>query len=117
MFVNNDIAPTLQVSALDKTEYKVGDTVTYPAYTASDDLGVCYVDVMVILPNGETRLLLHDDCGEITYSLTDSVLYGDSFRYSETAFKTERTGTYTLRYVAYDDQFNKVAHEITFTVK
>lgn len=117
VYVNDDIAPELQVAALEKTSYKLGSAVTFPTYTASDNLEAYYVDVILILPNSEVRLLTHDASGEITYTLTDSALYPASFRNNETSFKADKTGTYTLRYVAYDDQFNKTVQELTFTVK
>lgn len=117
VFVNDDIAPQLQVAELEKTSYKKGSAVTFPTYTASDNLEKCYVDVILILPNSESRLLIHDAAGEITYALIDTTLYGAGFRNNETSFKAEYSGTYTLRYVAYDDQFNKTVEELTFTVK
>ena len=117
VYVNDDVAPQLQVAKLEKDSYKLGSAVTFPTYTASDNLEVCYVDVILILPNSEARLLTHDASGEITYTLTDTALYSASFRNNETSFKAEQTGTYTLRYVAYDDQFNKTVQELTFTVK
>ena len=105
------------MAALEKTSYKLGSAVTFPTYTASDNLEAYYVDVILILPNSEVRLLTHDASGEITYTLTDAALYPASFRNNETSFKADKTGTYTLRYVAYDDQFNKTVQELTFTVK
>lgn len=117
VFVNDDIAPQLQVAELEKTSYKKGSVVTFPTYTASDNLEVCYVDVILRLPNSETRLLTHDAAGEITYALTDASLYPASFRNDQVSFKAEQVGTYVLRYVAYDDQFNKTVEELTFTVK
>lgn len=117
VFVNDDIAPQLSVNALEKTEYKLGDAVTFPGYSASDNLEVCNVDVILILPNSEVRLLTHDANGEVSYAVADSALYNASFRNDNSSFKTEQTGTYTLRYVAYDDQFNKAVQELTFTVK
>lgn len=117
VFVNDDIVPELKVNALEKTEYSLGDAVAYPGYTASDNLENCYVDVIAILPNCEVRLLTHDANGEITYALTDAGLYNATFRVDNSSFRAEQTGTYTLRYVAYDDQFNKTVHELTFTVK
>jgi len=117
VFVNDDIAPELKVNAMEKTEYSLGDAVAFPGYTASDNLENYYVDVIAVLPNCEVRLLTHDANGEITYCLTDSALYNASFRVDNSSFKAEQSGTYTLRYVAYDDQFNKTVQELTFTVK
>lgn len=117
VYVNDDIAPELTVSAMSKTEYKLGDVVTLPTYTATDNQNMCFVDVIAMLPNGEIRLLTHDANGEITYCLTDSALYNDSFIHDQTGFKAEHKGEYTLRYVAYDDQYNRTVSTCSFTVK
>ena len=74
VFVNDDVAPQLTVSAMEKTEYSVGDSVKVPAYTASDNLNSCMVDVILFLPNAEIRLLSHDVGGQVQYSLADASL-------------------------------------------
>lgn len=117
VFVNDDQKPELQVSQLEKTTYSLGDKVTVPGYTVSDNLGVYNVDVILFLPNYEIRLLTHDANGEIKYCLSDSSLYSSSFIADNTSFKTEQVGTYTLRYVAYDDQHNRTVQELTFQVQ
>lgn len=117
IFVNDDIAPEMTVSAMEKTSYKVGDKVKIPAYTVSDNLGAYNVDVILFLPNAEIRLLTHDATGEITYCLTDSALYNAGFIADNSSFKAEQTGKYTIRYVAYDDQYNRVVQELTFHVQ
>lgn len=116
VYVNDDIAPQLQVSALEKTAYTLGETVKIPTYTVSDNLGSTRVDVILFLPNYEIRLLTSDQNGEITYALTDGYLYSDTFRNDATSFKTEQTGTYVLRFVANDDQYNRTVQELSFTV-
>lgn len=116
-FVNDDVAPELTVSSLEKTEYALGDAVTVPGYTVSDNLDSCFVDVIALLPNGEIRVLTHDDNGQITYCLTNVALYNSSFICDESSFYVQQKGCYTLRYVAYDDQYNRSVHELTFTVK
>lgn len=116
VFVNDDVAPELSVSQLEKTSYKLGDAVTVPGYTVSDNLGVYFVDVILFLPNSEIRLLTHDATGEITYCLNNSGYYPKTFCNDEHSFKTEQEGTYTIRYVAYDDQYNRTVTELTFTV-
>lgn len=117
IFVNDDVVPELTVSAMESTTYKVGDSVKIPGYTASDNLGDYNVDVILFLPNAEIRLLTHDDTGEITYCLTDSSLYSASFIGDNSSFKAEQAGEYTIRYVAYDDQYNRVVQELSFNVQ
>ncbi len=117
IFVNDDVAPELTVSPMESTTYKVGDKVKIPAYTVSDNLEQYNVDVILFMPNAEIRLLTHEETGEITYCLTDSSLYNSSFIGDNTAFRAERTGKYTIRYVAYDDQYNRVVQELSFTVQ
>lgn len=116
VFVSDDVAPTLTVNALSQTEYKVGDTVSIPTYTATDNMENCRVDVILILPDAQVRLLTSDLNGEITYALTDATLYNSTFRVDNTSFRAEQKGTYTLRYVANDDQYNRAVQELTFTV-
>ena len=116
VFVSDDVAPTLTVNALSQTEYTLGDTVSIPTYTATDNMENCRVDVILILPDAQVRLLTSDLNGEITYALTDATLYNSTFRVDNTSFRTEQKGTYTLRYVANDDQYNRAVQEFTFTV-
>ena len=116
VFVNDNIAPTLTVNAISNTEYKVGDTVSVPTYTATDNMENRRVDVILILPDAQVRLLTSDLNGEITYALTDATLYNSTFRVDNTSFRAEQKGTYTLRYVANDDQYNRAVQELTFTV-
>lgn len=117
IFVNDDVAPELTVSAMEKTAYKVGDTVAVPGYTVSDNLDAACVDVILFLPNYEIRLLTHDEAGEITYCLNNTSMYSKTFINDSSSFKAEQTGEYTIRYVAYDDQYNKTVQELTFTVE
>lgn len=116
IFVNDDVAPELTVSQMESTSYKVGDAVKIPGYTVSDNLGQYNVDVILFLPNSEIRLLTHDATGEITYCLTDSSLYSASFISDNNSFKAEQAGEYIIRYVAYDDQYNRVVQELSFQV-
>ena len=117
VFVNDDVAPELNVSELKKTSYKQGDAVELPSYTASDNLGVCTVDVILILPNSELRLLSHDENGSVTYYTKNTDLYLSSFGVSDTSFCAEQTGRYVLRFVAYDDIYNRTVVELPFDVK
>lgn len=117
VFVNDAEAPELTVGNLSKTEYKIGDAVSLPSYEASDNLGSVIVDVILVLPNNETRLLTHEEDGEIIYSLTDESIYGASFRNDENSFRTEMAGKHCIRVVAYDDQYNMTVKTLYFTVK
>ena len=121
--VYDDALPTLSVSSLSKTSYKVGDTVSIPSYSASDDSGVYFVDVILIMPTNEMRLLLHhahDEYGVekdvIDYMLdNEKHVYNSSFIENKTTFKLEMSGSYRLRIVAYDEAFNSVSNEQAFT--
>lgn len=117
IFVNDDIAPELSVTEMEKTSYKLGDTVQVPTYTVSDNLDAACVDVILILPNYEIRLLTHDAAGEITYCISDVSMYSKSFINDNSSFKAEQEGSYTIRYVAYDDQYNRTVKELVFTVE
>lgn len=116
IFVNDDVAPELSVQSMQKTAYKVGDSVTVPGYTVSDNLNTYYVDVILFLPNSEIRLLTHEENGEVGYYLNDTTLYNANFCIDQSTFRAEQEGTYTIRYVAYDDQYNRTVSEQTFTV-
>lgn len=116
VFVNDDIAPTLTVNALAKTSYTLGETVTIPTYTATDNMESRRVDVILIMPNAEVHLLTSDQDGKITYALMDATLYNSTFRVDNTSFRTEQKGTYILRYVVNDAQYNRAVQELTFTV-
>ena len=116
VFAYDDLAPTLTVSEMKKTQYKLGDAVSIPTYTASDDSGSYSVDVILITPFNETRILTHDENGEVTYALTNTNYYSNAFIVNETSFRPETKGRYHLRFVAYDEEFNKTVIEYTFYV-
>lgn len=116
--VFDNIAPSLTVNNNLKNNYKINAKITIPSYSISDNLGQYTVDVLLLLPNDEERLLLRDINGEVTsYLTTNSPLYNSSFKVNDKTFRAEQYGTYKLRYVAYDNAFNKVIYEITFIVK
>ena len=115
-FVYDDIAPVLTVSPLAKIQYKLGEAVKIPGYTASDDSGKYSVDVILVLPSNEARILTHDENGQVTYALTNREYYNSSFIVDETSFRPEEKGRYRLRFVAYDEEFNKTVVEYTFYV-
>ena len=117
IFVYDDVCPSLEVSGLSKDTYSVGDVVEIPGYKVSDNKGNYSVDVFLILPTNEQRILTHDENGVVTYALTDSSIYNSSFIVNNHSFRTEMKGRHTLRYVAYDEEFNTTVVELTFTVK
>ena len=57
--VYDDAIPSLSVTPLAKTSYSVGEKMSIPTYTASDDSGAYTVDVILIMPTNEMRILLH----------------------------------------------------------
>lgn len=116
-FVYDDVKPTLTVGKLAKDSYKVGAVVKIPTYQAQDNLAGLSVDVILILPTNEMRILTHEENGVITYALIDTALYNSSFINDMQSFKTEIKGKHILRYVAYDAQFNTTVVELTFNVK
>ena len=123
--VYDDQAPTLEVNKMSKTKYSVGDSVKIPKYTANDDSGIYYVDVFVILPTNEMRILLHHKHDEsidpkdvIEYMLdNEKGIYNSSFIVNKTTFRAEIAGSYRLRFVAYDNAFNSTVVEYAFTAK
>lgn len=117
VYIYDDIAPTLSVGTLKKDTYRVGDVVELPTYTVSDNLNKYYLDIMLIMPTNEMRILIHDDNGEKTYALVDTSIYNKTFIVNDHSFRTEMTGRHKLRYVAYDDEFNRTAIEIVFYVQ
>ena len=116
--VFDTVAPTLDVNSKLKDSYKINSEITIPSYKVSDNLGQYTVDVFLLLPNDEERLLLRDINGQVTsYLIADNPLYNSSFKVNSNTFRAEQYGTYRLRYVAYDDAFNKTVKDITFIVK
>jgi hypothetical protein len=116
--VYDETAPTLTITDSLKDEYKVGDHVAIPAYSAKDNGENCYIQVELILPNNELRLLHYNENGTLTSLLNaDSTLYNSSFKADENTFVVEQAGEYTLRFVAYDEYYNYVVYEMNFNVK
>ena len=117
MIVNDETAPILSVQNTLKENYKVGDKVSIPTYSATDNGDHCYIQVELILPNNEVRLLHYNVDGEVTSLLTsDNTLYNNSFKVDENTFVLEEKGLYVLRFFAYDEYYNYVAKEIRFNV-
>ena len=44
------------------------------------------------------------------------MIYNDSFKVNETTFVAEQYGSYTMRFVAYDSDYNKTVQELHFEV-
>ena len=118
MLVSDLTAPTITVKNNLKDTYAVGDKITIPTYSATDNGEECYVQVMVMLPDSEMRLLHYVANGEVTSLLDkDSSIYDAQFKADENTFITEKKGTYKLRFLAYDEYYNYTVKEITFQVK
>ena len=115
--VVDSVAPQLSVSFSNTTK-SVGDTITLPKVTASDDSGNVYYDIFVALPNSEMRLVLHNEKGLSTSYLTaNDTHYPSSFKAADNAFRLEMKGRYTLIVMAYDDDYNLTTQSFTITVK
>ena len=118
IFVRDETAPTLDVKNDLKKEYQVGSEIKIPSYSAKDNGENCYVQVTVILPNNEMRLLEYNENGEITSLLSkDNELYENAFKAGDNAFVAQDKGRYVLRIVAYDEYYNTTVKEIEFWVK
>ena len=112
----DSVKPTLSVDFAD-VKKKVGDVITLPTVTANDDSGEVSYDIFLSLPNSEMRLIAHSENGNLTsyLSLSDSH-YPASFKVSDTSFKLEMKGKYTLTVMAYDGDFNITQQSFTITV-
>jgi hypothetical protein len=117
VMVADETAPTLTVNGSLRSEYKVGDKISIPTYSATDNGETCCVQVELILPNNELRLLHYSENGEVTSLLAaDNTLYNSSFKVDENTFVAEDVGIYTLRFLAYDEYYNTVSYEMKFNV-
>ena len=123
--VYDDIPPVISVSNPPKSTYSLNSSFTIPKYTVSDDSDKYTVDVILILPTNEMRILTHhvhdidaDPVDVIEYALDpEKELYDPSFIVNQTTCKLQLKGTYRLRYVAYDSAYNTATLEYSFTVK
>jgi len=112
--------PTLSVdfSTL-KSSYALNAAVTLPTASVSDNSGSYYLDIFLVMPDNEMRLLSHHDKDEsLNVNRLDSSdnYYPASFKAGSNAFYVLTSGKYTLRYFAYDDYFNNVTKEFSFVV-
>ena len=124
MSVYDDIKPTIVVNNPPKDTYNLNDSFTIPSYTAKDESGIYTVDVILIMPTNEMRILTHhvhnEDEGidNIEYALDlDKGIYDSSFIVDKTTCKLQMTGTYRIRFVVYDDAYNTTTVEYSFKVK
>ena len=112
------VPPELTINGSLASIYGLNAPITIPTYTVSDNLGKYTVDVFLIMPNNEQRLLLEDNNGLVTsYLEKDNMYYNASFKVDSRTFRAEQFGRYTLRFVAYDSDFNKTVKELHFEVK
>ena len=118
ILVSDLTAPTLTVENNLKDVYAVGDRITIPTYSATDNGSECYIQVMVLLPDDEMRLLHYVENG-VVKSLLDKEhnVYDAPFKADDNTFITEKKGRYVLRFLAYDEYYNYTVKEITFQVK
>ncbi len=118
IFVSDETAPKLNVENDLKKEYKQGSKIKIPSYSATDNGENCYIQVTLILPNNEMRLLHYNENGKLTSLLTnDSNLYETAFKADKDTFVALYKGKYTLRIVTYDEYYNYTVQEIEFWVK
>ncbi len=141
-------APTLDVNGGLKDKYHQNNTIDIMSYSVRDNLVNVSVDVMLIMPTNEIRILSHftrsvaidgkvtettlnvlnrnetikifDSNGKLISEETKpsatlkDTLYNSSFVASANSVRLEMKGKYTLRYVAYDSEFNKTVKEFAF---
>lgn len=118
ILVSDETAPTLTVANSLKSTYKVGEAVTIPTYSATDNGENCTIQVMVMLPDSEMRLLHYVKNGVVTSLLSkDHNIYDSHFKANDNAFITEKKGRYVLRVLAYDEYYNYTVKEYEFWVK
>lgn len=112
------VAPELNVNYNLKAKYAINSKITIPSYTVTDNLNDYTLDIFLILPDDEERLLIMDKNGNVTsYLDANSYIYNSSFKVNANTFRVEQYGRYILRYVAYDTDFNKTVKEYYFEVK
>ncbi|MBQ3356181.1 MAG: hypothetical protein IJG45_03615 [Oscillospiraceae bacterium] len=105
----------ITVSPLSQSEFHKGDVVQIPTYSV-EGVSEYTADVLLLTPNAEIFFLSHEKNGSITYYANNTNLYRASFCVSDTSFRAEMKGEYTLRYVVYDKEYNRTVTEVAFTV-
>lgn len=123
--VYDDLAPTITINNPPKTTYSLNSSFRIPEYKASDESGKYTVDVILILPTNEMRILTHhvhdeelEEVDVIDYALDpEKEIYDSSFIVDKSTCRLQLTGTYRLRYVVYDSAYNTTTLEYSFAVK
>lgn len=111
------IPPELTITGSLKSTYSINAAIKIPSYTVTDNLNDYQLDIFLIMPDNQERILLTDRNGEVTsYLDSNNSIYNSSFKVNSTTFRAEQYGNYILRYVAYDSDFNKVVQELYFKV-
>ena len=112
------VPPELIINGSLSSTYNINSTITIPSYTVRDNLGSYTLDIFLLMPDNQDRLLLIDRSGVVTsYLEKDNMYYNASFKVDSRTFRAEQYGHYILRYVAYDSDYNKVVKELAFDVK
>lgn len=113
--VYDDIKPTLVVNNPPKDSYKLNESFTIPSYTANDESGIYTVDVILIMPTNEMRILTHhihiedEEVDYVEYALDlERGIYDSNFIVNNTTFRLNMAGTYRLRFVAYDAAYSEL---------
>lgn len=116
--VNEVEAPVLTVKAdALKSRYSAGDIISIPEFSASDNSGACTVNVYLLMPDNQLRLLVREVNGEKTsYLSSEDETYPSSFKAGENAFRAESKGSYKLVFFAYDAYYNCTSAEWKFVV-
>ena len=118
ILVSDETAPELSVTNNLSATYNVGAAIAIPTYSATDNNEKLYIQVMVVLPNNEMRLLHYVENDKVTSLLSrDSSIYDSQFKVDDNTFVAETAGTYTLRFIAFDEYYNYTVQEIDFQVK
>lgn len=123
--VYDDVKPTITVNNPPMQSYSLNSSLTIPSYTAYDESGKYTVDVILILPTNEMRILTHhvhdeeeEEVDVIEYAMdSEHDLYDPSFIVDKTTCRLQMVGNYRLRFVVYDKAYNMASIEYSFTVK
>ena len=64
--------PVLTITGTLKDSYKLNDEVSIPSYTISDNLNDYKLDIFLLMPDNQQRLLMTDVNGKVTSYLTSN---------------------------------------------
>ncbi len=107
--------PELELTSSLKDTYDVGEEITLPSYSVSDDSSSYVLTMILLTPEYERIVLLKDDSGKVTYYL-DKDDYS-SYSVSSTSFKLSKAGKYSLLINVRDQFYNVTSKRIEFSVK